>query len=322
MAARRLLFLRFGRQHALRLEQANRLEESSSWRNSDSSKSSARQGAHSFDRLPLAYVTSGLIISLQTCYGLCAISFCRVGPVSFINSARSVSAKVFYGRIAIEQQNVWLTISFHFFKWPAVPGKSVVCLRGSSGPEHLWACCPSASYCLAPVRCKLSLGEQEVRYLLPNVYIFTMFGLNQQILPVFKYWEPCGSAACLLLEAAWHGCGWQWLGLKTKTQPWQLLAGEKLLLLLAMYTSSMFLFVLFIPFSGLRAPRTMLFWFSFRLEWQRLISMWGSCWMHAGQSCGCRWLSAVPALPPRWICNVGSGDLFHLQDGEEEDHET
>lgn len=46
---------------------------------------------------------------------------------------------------------------------------------------------PFRSYCLALVRCKLLLppGEEQVRYLLPNVYIFILFGLNQQIVPQY-----------------------------------------------------------------------------------------------------------------------------------------
>lgn len=193
----------------------------------------------------------------------------------------------------MEQQNVWLIISFIFFKWPAVPGKSVLCLRGSSGPEHLWARCPSVSYRLALVCCKLSLslGEQEVRYLLPNVYIFTVFVLNQQILPQFL-------STASLVEAQPASCwkqrdtaaGGEALGWKPKPNPGNFWQGKSYLPFSLPRTLPAYFSLLFIPFSGLRAPSTVLFWFSFRLEWQRLISMWGSCWM-----CGCR-SDSVPCL--------------------------
>lgn len=133
--------------------------------------------------------------------------------------------------------------------------------------------------------------------------------------------EQTESMALWVLQVLWKAnlppsaTAWTYFGKWRMINFWQ----RKTIPLASLAVCPSNMFILFLmPFLGLKALSTKVFWFPFCPGWQGLISTQGGCWVSKGEvSCLCPWLRSRALLP--WL--VGSTlwlHLFHLQDVEEE----
>lgn len=126
------------------------------------------------------------------------------------------------------------------------------------------------------VLCCFHVGEEEVRCL-PNWYIFILSG-SEWINGCVSIADVVKGQPASISYSLWQ---WTYFGKWRMVNFWQRKTVP--LASLAVCTSSMF--ILFpVPFLGLQALSTKVFWFPFCLGWRGLISTQGTCWLWKGRS--------------------------------------